>query len=246
MEQVKTSTRVLLVSAVVLLVILLTGPLGYKFSLVPLAPSLISLLVAVAGGALVFLAGLIYLVIAIRSDLGRNRNLVMLAMILGLVPVGIMGPKMAAAGDVPPIHDITTDTANPPEFVAILPLRATAPNGVEYGASEEWPAEKLGATTMEAYPDLGAIETDLSVADAVDRTETTLLAMGLEIVAVDREAGLVEATATTFWFGFKDDMVVRIVAEGEGSRIDLRSMSRVGQGDVGANAARIMEFAGRF
>lgn len=246
MEEVKTSTRALLVSAVVLLIILITGPLGYKFSMVPLQPSLVSLLIAVVGGALVFLIGLVYLVIAMRSDLGRNRNLVIVSMILGVVPVGIIGPQMAAAGDVPPIHDITTDTANPPAFVAIVPLRENAPNGYEYGVSEAWPAEKLGATTMEAYPGLKPIESDLSVADAVDRTEATLQAMGLEIVAVDKEAGLVEATATTYWFGFKDDMVVRIVGNGEGSRIDLRSMSRVGQSDVGANAARITDFVDRF
>ncbi len=246
MEELKTSTRVLLVSALVLLIILVTGPLGYKFSIVPWQPSLVSLLTAVAGGVLVFLIGLVYLVIAMRSDLGRNRNLVIVSMILGLVPVGIIGPQMAAAGDVPPIHDITTDTANPPAFVAIVPLRENAPNGYEYGVSEAWPAEKLGATTMEAYPGLKPIESDLSVADAVDRTEAALQAMGLEIVAVDKEAGLVEATATTFWFGFKDDMVVRIVGNGEGSRIDLRSMSRVGQSDVGANAARITDFVDRF
>ncbi|MBT5684378.1 MAG: DUF1499 domain-containing protein [Gammaproteobacteria bacterium] len=246
MEEVKTSTRALFVSAVVLLIILVTGPLGYKFSMVPLQPSLVSLLIAVAGGALVFLVGLVYLVIAMRSDLGRNRNLVFVSMIMGLVPVGIIGPQMAAAGNVPPIHDITTDTANPPAFVAILPLRENAPNGYEYGVSEAWPAEKLGATTMEAYPGLKPIESDLSAANAVDRTEATLQGMGLEIVAVDKEAGLVEATATTFWFGFKDDMVVRIVANGEGSKIDLRSMSRVGQSDVGANAARISDFVERF
>ena len=70
--------------------------------------------------------------------------------------------------------------------------------------------------------------------------------MGLEIVAVDRGAGLVEATATTFWFGFKDDIVVRVVGDGEGSKIDLRSMSRVGQSDVGANAARITDFFDHF
>ena len=246
MEEVKTSTRALLVSAVVLLIILVTGPLGYKFSVVPLQPSLISLLIAFAGGALVFLIGLVYLVIAMQSDLGVNRNLVIVSMILGLLPVGIMGPQMAAAVDVPPIHDITTDTANPPEFVAIVPLRENAPNGYEYGVSEAWPAEKLGATTIEAYPGLKPIESDLSVADAVDRTEATLQAMGLQIVAVDKGAGLVEATATTFWFGFKDDMVVRVVGDGEGSKIDLRSMSRVGQSDVGANAARITDFFDHF
>jgi uncharacterized protein (DUF1499 family) len=246
MEEVKTSTKVLLFSGVVLLIILVTGPLGYKFLDVSLQTSLVSLLVSLSGGALVFLIGLVYLVIAMRSDLVRNRNLVIVSMILGLLPVGIMGPQMAAAVDVPPIHDITTDTANPPEFVAIVPLRKNAPNGYEYGATEAWPAEKLGATTMEAYPGLKPIESDLSVADAVDRAEATLLAMGLEVVAVDRDAGVVEATATTFWFGFKDDMVVRVVGDGEGSRIDLRSMSRVGQSDVGANADRITDFFNQF
>jgi len=246
MEEVKTSTRALFFSGVVLLIILVTGPLGYKFLDVSLQTSLVSLLVSLSGGALVFLIGLVYLVIAMRSDLVRNRNLVIVSMILGLLPVGIMGPQMAAAVDVPPIHDITTDTANPPEFVAIVPLRKNAPNGYEYGATEAWPAEKLGATTMEAYPGLKPIESDLSVADAVDRAEATLLAMGLEVVAVDRDAGVVEATATTFWFGFKDDMVVRVVDDGEGSRIDLRSMSRVGQSDVGANADRITDFFNQF
>ena len=246
MEEVKTSTRALFFSGVVLLIILVTGPLGYKFLDVSLQASLVSLLVSFSGGALVFLIGLVYLVIAMQSDLGRNRNLVIVSMILGLLPVGIMGPQMAAAVDVPPIHDITTDTANPPEFVAIVPLRKNAPNGYEYGATEAWPAEKLGATTMEAYPGLKSIESDLSVADAVDRAEATLLAMGLEVVAVDRDAGVVEATATTFWFGFKDDMVVRVVGDGEGSRIDLRSMSRVGQSDVGANADRITDFFNQF
>ena len=246
MEEVKTSTRALFFSGVVLLIILVTGPLGYKFLDVSLQTSLVSLLVSLSGGALVFLIGLVYLVIAMRSDLVRNRNLVIVSMILGLLPVGIMGPQMAAAVDVPPIHDITTDTANPPEFVAIVPLRKNAPNGYEYGATEAWPAEKLGATTMEAYPGLKSIESDLSVADAVDRAEATLLAMGLEVVAVDRDAGVVEATATTFWFGFKDDMVVRVVGDGEGSRIDLRSMSRVGQSDVGANADRITDFFNQF
>ena len=246
MEEVKLSTRALLVSAIVLLIVLVTGPMGYKFSLVPLEPSLISLLVAVVGGAIVVLVGLVFLVIAIRGSLDKNRNLIAVSIVLGLVPIVIMAPQIAAAGDVPPIHDITTDTANPPPFVAIKALRADAPNGFEYGASEAWPAEKLGQATHEAYPGLQSIISELSVVEAVDRAEATLVEMGLEIVEVDKPAGIVEATATTFWFGFKDDMVVRIVEEGEGSRIDLRSMSRVGQGDVGANAARIAVFIAQF
>ena len=246
MEQTKTSTRVLLVSVIVLLVILLTGPLGYKFGIVPLQPSLISLLIALAGSVLVLLAGLVFLVIAIRNGQSGNRNLVLVAMVLSLVAPAIMLPQMSKARSVPPIHDITTDTDDPPAFVAIKPLRANAPNGSEYGASEAWPAEKLAATTLEAYPALSSLVSDLSVEDAVARAAAVLEEMGLEIVAVEPGEGRVEATATTFWFGFNDDVVVRVVPEDGGSRLDLRSMSRVGQSDVGVNAARIQAFLSRF
>ena len=78
--------------------------------------------------------------------------------------------------------------------------------------------------------------------EVVDRTEAVLRGMGMEIVSVNKTMGLVEATATTFWFGFKDDVVVRAqpAADG-GTRVDVRSISRVGQSDLGANAARIGE-----
>lgn len=247
MEQLKLSTKVLLVSASILLFILVTGPMGYKFGLVPLQPSLVSLLIALVGGALSILVALVYLVIAIKNDLGRNRNHLVLVVALGLIPVVVMVPQMNKAFSVPPIHDITTDTANPPVFGAIKALRADAPNGVDYGgAFDEWPAEKIAAAQLSAYPEIKPIFSSLSVADAVNRSEQVLTAMELEIVNVDATSGLVEATATTFWFGFKDDVVIRIVPTDEGTRIDLRSMSRLGQGDVGANAARISDFISRF
>ena len=247
MEEIKVSTKVLLVSAIVLLVILITGPLGYKYSLIPLQPSLASLLVAVVGGALVILVGLVYLVMAIRGGLGGDRNGILLSIAFSLIPIVIIVPQILASEGVPPIHDLTTDTENPPVFVAVVALRADAPNGVEYGgAFEEWPAEKIAEATHEAYPDLLPIMSELSVAEAVDRSDEVLRDMGLEIVAVDHDAGIVEATATTYWFGFKDDMVIRVVEDGEGSRIDLRSMSRLGMGDAGANAARIGKFSAAF
>ena len=81
-----------------------------------------------------------------------------------------------------------------------------------------------------------------SAYEVVDRAEAVLRDMGLEIVSVNKNAGLVEATATTFWFGFKDDVAVRVqpAADG-GTQVDVRSISRVGQSDLGANAARIGE-----
>lgn len=239
------STRVLLVSAVVLLVVLLTGPLGYKAGLVPLEPSLISLLVAVVGGILVAIVALGYIFVAVKHDLPRNRNLIGVALVLGLVPMIVIGPQMGAAREVPAIHDITTDPENPPAFVALLPQRESAPNGFEYG-SEAMPAEQLAATTRQAYSDLMPLRSTLSIGDATRKAEVILKSMGLEVVAADPIDGRVEATATTRWFGFKDDVVVRIAEADEGSLIDVRSMSRVGQSDIGVNAKRISEFFSRF
>ncbi len=243
--EAKTSTKVLLVSALVLLVVLLTGPLGYKYGLVPLEPSLISLLIALVGGALVSIIGFVYIIIALRNEHRTDRNLLVLAVLLGLLPSVFVLPQMSRAQSVPAIHDITTDTDDPPTFVAVVPMRKGAPNPVAYG-TEDWPAQKLGAATMRAYPDLEPLRAEMSVADALDRAKTVLLQMGLKIVAMEPSEGRLEATATTFWFGFKDDVVVRVVDDGEEAVIDLRSKSRVGQSDIGANADRIREFIRRF
>jgi hypothetical protein len=245
MEELKTSTRMMALCAIIILFILLTGPLGYKFGFVPLMPSLLSLMVALIGSVLVLLAASIFVFIAVRNDLGRNRNMLLLVMALSLVPMIMLGPQIVKGRSVPAIHDITTDTVNPPQFQAIVKHRVHAINGLAYG-SEDMPAEELAALQLAAYPNVKHVESELSVADAVARSESVLKEQGLKIVSTDIEAGLVEATATTFWFGFKDDVVVRVVANAAGSQIDIRSVSRVGQSDVGANAARIEVFLTNF
>lgn len=241
MEELKTSTRMMVLCAIIMLVILLTGPLGYKFGFVPLLPSLASLMLALIGSALVLLTALIFVFIALRNDMVRNRNMLLLAMVLSLVPMLIVGPQIVKGRSVPAIHDITTDTNNPPEFRAMVKHRVHAVNGLAYG-TEEMPAAELAALQLAAYPNVKHLESILSVADALARSESVLKGQGLKIVSTDLEAGLVEATATSFWFGFKDDVVVRVVAMNLGSRIDIRSVSRVGQSDIGANAARIENF----
>jgi hypothetical protein len=137
---------------------------------------------------------------------------------------------------LPPIHDITTDTGRPPQFVAILPLRAGAPNPAAYGGAD------VARAQVGAYPDLRTRRMDATRADAFNRALQVARDLGWEIVAADAAAGRIEATDTTFWFGFKDDVVVRVEADGAGSRIDVRSVSRVGVGDVGANARRIRAY----
>ncbi len=243
MEETRTSTRLLIVGAVVLIVVLISGPLGYRFGFIPLMPSLASVLVAVLGGAITAVASLVMVIFAIRGNRPRDRNGLLMSLLFGILPVLTLLPFLTAS--VPPIHDITTDTDNPPAFNAIVPLRADAMNTLEYG-SPLLPAAELAKLQIEAYPGVKPLISALAPADAHARSETVLRDMGLEIVASDVNAGMVEATDTTFWFGFKDDVVVRVAGSDEGSRIDVRSVSRVGQSDIGANAARIERFLSEF
>lgn len=145
----------------------------------------------------------------------------------------------AAAGRVPAIHDITTDTEHPPEFVAILPLRAHAANPATYGGAE------VAAAQRKAYPDIRPLHLSEPRVAAFARALAAARAEGWALVAADSAAGRIEATATTKWFGFRDDLVVRVTPDGDGSRVDVRSVSRVGQSDVGTNARRIREYLGR-
>jgi uncharacterized protein (DUF1499 family) len=159
---------------------------------------------------------------------------------LGLASAGVPWFWRHRAEQVPPIHDITTDVQNPPEFVGVLPLRANAPNPATYGGKEVADAQE------KAYPDIRPLELPSTPpGGAYTRALAAVHAEGWQLVAADSAAGRIEATATTAWFGFKDDVVVRIQAEGAGSRVDVRSVSRVGGSDVGTNARRIREYLRR-
>jgi uncharacterized protein (DUF1499 family) len=142
----------------------------------------------------------------------------------------------------PSIHDISTDTINPPKFVAIVPLRADADNGVEYGVSRDMNPTLLAELTQKAYPDLLPLILDVSPDTAFDSVMAVVEKMGWEVVNTSKSFGRIEATDTTFWFKFKDDIVIRLRPESSGVRVDARSVSRVGKGDVGINALRLRKF----
>ena len=150
-----------------------------------------------------------------------------------------MGMQYLTATSVPPIHNISTDLDDPPMFDAVVALRGPGTNSLEYDAED-------AAAQVGGYPDLVGLATPLDAAAGVERAAAVAEDLGWEIVNVDSEQGIVEATATTFWFGFKDDVVIRVRAEGGGSKIDLRSVSRIGLSDLGANATRIEKFLARF
>lgn len=187
----------------------------------------------IAGGALGVLSLLVGLRFPARRALWRGA----LAVMLGVVALGVPWYQLSKARSVPPIHDISTDLENPPAFDAILPLRADAPNPAAYGGPE------VAEQQREAYPDIETLTFDRAPAVVFDAAQAAARDMGWEIVAADPTEGHIEAVATTPWFGFKDDVVVRIEAENGRTAVDVRSVSRVGRSDLGANAARIRAFA---
>ncbi len=184
-------------------------------------------LIAAACGAIAFA------IPRVREDFGAR---LMLAIMVGVMTGGIPWQQKQQAKALPKIHDISTDLSNPPPFVKILPLRASAPNPATYGGA------LIAAAQMTAYPDIQPRELALPPTTAFVNALAAAVGMGWEIVATDPEQGIIEATATTFWFGFKDDVVIRITPTLTGSRVDMRSVSRVGKSDVGANAARIRQY----
>lgn len=137
---------------------------------------------------------------------------------------------------VPPIHDITTDTENPPLFSALLEARKDAPNPSFYGGPE------VAEQQEKAYPDIESLHLPIPPHKAFEKALTVVRDLGWDLVATSPAEGRIEASDTTFWFGFTDDMVIRITPDGKGSRIDIRSVSRVGKSDVGTNAKRIRRF----
>jgi uncharacterized protein (DUF1499 family) len=168
--------------------------------------------------------------------LGPRRGLAVAGLALGLAAAVPPWQLQRSAMTKPPIHDVTTDTDDPPPFVAVVPLRRDASNPVEYGGPE------IAAQQRRAYPDIAPASLPVPPPQAFERVERAARAQGWEIVAAVPAEGRIEATDSTRWFGFKDDVVIRIRPQGAGSRVDVRSLSRVGRGDVGANARRIREF----
>lgn len=159
--------------------------------------------------------------------------------VLGLAVLGTVGYWFYQAQQYPPIHDISTDIDNPPAFRAIVPLRAEASNDTTYGDREK------ADTQREHYPDIQTLYLEEEYSIAFDRALEAARQMPWEqIVTSDKEQGLIEAFDKLPWFGFIDDIVIRIdTADTQGrSKIDVRSVSRVGRGDIGVNAHRIREY----
>lgn len=187
---------------------------------------------ALAAGALALIA----IILTRAGPRHRGFSLAVIALLIALVVAYVPWNWRRTARSVPPIHDITTDLENPPEFAAVIPLRTNASNSVEYGGPQ------VAEQQRRAYPDIRPLILDLPRERAFQRALDTAQEMGWEIVAASPTAGRIEATDRTFWFGFRDDVVIRLTPLNDRTVVDVRSLSRVGGSDVGTNAERIRDY----
>lgn len=226
-------------SALIGIILLLVSGPGYRAGLLPLTGGLLTYVVASFAFIVAFVLGGLGLLRSGGTGGAASQVLSWGAFLLGLAFTVNTGLWLRQATASPPIHDISTDLDNPPAFVAVLPLREGAPNPPQYAGGE------TATLQRQAYPDLKTLVVRKAPGEVFDRSREVAASMGWTLVEASQAEGRIEATATTFWFGFKDDVVIRIQRTDDGSLVDVRSKSRVGRGDVGANAKRIRQFLAR-
>jgi hypothetical protein len=197
---------------------------------------------AIAGAVL----GLLGLVLARRA---RKASLMLSNLVAVVVALGFvlyLGAQIRTARTVPAIHDVATNLGDLPQFTR-LKVRADNLENVPDMDKPELkalaPEARWQAIHREAYGDLKTLRVAMSPVDAIRRAGELARSRGWAIANEDLQGGILEATDTTFFFRFKDDVVVRArPAPGGGSLVDMRSISRVGGSDVGVNAKRVRAF----
>ena len=184
------------------------------------------------------IASLVYLY-SKKHLIGKKKSLI--SLIIGLAILGpLISSQLGEQIRYPGIHDYTTDMINPPQFITLTDDREGARNTFVYGGPE------IAAQQREAFPDIKPIMSTLSPDEAYAKALTVGEAMGWEIIGADPAAHRFEGTARTPFFKFVDDTVVVVSEAAGGSRIDVRSVSRIGRGDIGVNGLRVREFISLF
>ncbi len=230
--------KLLKILAVVALLGFPVAVIGFRLGIFPFSTSFSLMGATAILAAAVFFLGMVLSFVK-RSDAQVAKSARTAAMI-ALLPVIGLGTQAITGKSVPPIHNISTDTVNPPAFDKVVDLRTEGHNPLAYDTA------KLADAQMAAYPNVKTLTTELSEQEAHARAKAVVESMGLELVNSDVDKGIIEATQTTAIWGFKDDMVVRITTLDGATAVDVRSVSRIGVSDLGANAKRIEKFLAKF
>lgn len=186
--------------------------------------------------------GLLAIICSVIKKRKKSLVLILLGLVLAIATLSMIAYQRAQVENYPFIHDITTDTNSPPQFAKIVALRPEGSNSLIYEG------QIVAQQQQNAYPQIQPIIVAEPAQQAFERALKIAHNDGWEIVDADAQLGIIEATDTTFWFGFKDDIVIRIQAldGGDETRVDIRSVSRVGRSDLGKNASRIESFINQF
>ena len=216
--------------------------LGVSCAALQIVPAFGGFLLMVLGLGMALVGTVTSIVGVVATAPGKNRDgrsAAMRGLALCLVTVVAVAIPASRGRGVPRINDITTDVDDPPVFVAALDSNR--------GRDMAYPGASFAERQQQAYPDLASLVLEDEPGAAFDRVRAALAAMPrMAITGENRGEGRIEATETSKLFHFADDVVVRIRPyQDGGSRIDVRSKSRNGQGDLGVNAARIRELFAR-
>jgi uncharacterized protein (DUF1499 family) len=217
-----------LLALATLAILALSGP-GVRFNLFSYRTGLDmfrwwSYYAAIATAVVAFIA------LIIPSVRARGALLPAAALVIGLAALYPSFGFQSRARSHPPINDITTDTVDPPAYMT------TARN---------YPGADMARQQRAAYPDIVPVVLPMPPAQAFAKALAAAEAMGWEVVGRDPASGRIEAVDSTKWFGFKDDIAIRVRPQDSGSRVDIRSKSRVGRSDLGTNAQRIRAYSER-
>ena len=221
---------------IALLVLLAAVAAGHKFEVISFPMMAQGFMVGLGGLLLLGVLALAALIWAgIRKESGWGLPM-MVVVILAALPVVMILATAGDGFDKPRIHDITTDMENPPQFSVAQSLRKEGENSLVYAI------ETLPALQSAAYPEIQPLRVSQTAYDSYEQAKAALTALGWEVTREDIVNYELEAVDETKLLGFKDDVIVRVQSENGGSRIDVRSVSRVGVSDLGANAKRIQRY----
>lgn len=212
------------------------------------------------GPLVLMIAAAVAILALLSAFLVKPRKGLIIAIVGLLVPAlafGKLGQTTKTLAELPFIHDVSTDTQDPPVFGSVVMAERNALEGVNTAdyIGKKAPITKedgtrgealVSALQTQAYPEIRPLVLDSPKDIVFGEVLATAKSMGWNIKEQDPVTGRIDATDTTFWYGFKDDVTIRLRdASGGGTVVDVRSLSRVGGSDIGKNAARIGDFLER-
>ena len=224
--------------------------LATRLNIVHWGLALKSLPLALLIALFVFVVGMLITFLKRKSDPKKSRG-ARRAAYLALVPIIILGFQAYKFRSVPPIHNISTDVQDPPQFHKVEAIRLQLTNSAEFNSLIYSTAE-LAEVQTAAYPNIQTRHLSEPLPTVFNKAKSIAESLGWQVVNADISSGIIEATDTSRLWGFTDDVIIRIRDltkrrnDPPKVSLDLRSVSRVGKSDLGANAKRIEKFLSHF